>query len=116
MYWIGLTDKVGTVFYLNIESLYSIRFTYQNDQHQFTVMFLYHQEEEGNFTWIDGNKAEFLNFHHKQPENKGSDDCVYEWYGKWYDSTCNYKKHGNRYLVPLCQMTYRGNFFLLSKS
>ena len=74
-------------------------------------MFLYHQEEEGNFTWIDGKKAQFLNFHHKQPENKGSDDCVYEWYGKWYDSTCNYKKHGNRYLVPLCQITYKGNCF-----
>ena len=72
--------------------------------------FLYLQEEEGNFTWIDGNKAEFLNFHHKQPENRKSEDCVFEWDGKWHDSTCNYKRHGKWHLVPLCQRTHKGNY------
>ena len=107
MYWIGLTDKVSTVFIFKYRI---VVFNCQNNKHRSVISFLYRQEEEGNFTWTDGNKAEFLNFHHKQPDNKGSDDCVYEWDRKWYDSTCNHKKHGNRHLVPLCQMTYKGNY------
>ncbi|XP_072333685.1 CD209 antigen-like protein D [Scyliorhinus torazame] len=51
------------------------------------------QENEGNWTWVDGTPLSFSQWLDGEPNNAGDEDCAVLKSGRWNDRKCNYLFH-----------------------